>query len=143
MNHLEKCALFELRVAARALVLLVVALVLAGCEQLKEEYVFWNETPEPIRIGTGCLVSPDETNTAIIEPGAALTDAYRPVALPDEPFIGVNHEAQFKHNFPTGVIVADRALLVDEAGRGKTRQSSTTSAGVISRPERGGAGSSR
>jgi hypothetical protein len=82
-------------------------LALAGCEQLNEEYIFSNETPTPVRIGYGNIPLSDEKAFLVIAPGATQRYASRPVDLPENPIIGIDHEAQFRYKLRDGITLID------------------------------------
>lgn len=85
--------------------------VIAGCEQLPEEFVFFNDTATPIEFFYEDPVKGPHGRQEI-SPGMSFLHKQRPVQLPgDWMFSTIDDEKQFREIFRDGI------TLVDGTGR--------------------------
>lgn len=95
----------------RLLGIVLIPTLVAGCEQMPEEFTFFNDTGAPIEFIFG-EVARRSAEKQEIAPGASYYFRQRPAQLPgDWMFSSIDDEKQFQHLFREGII------LVDGAGR--------------------------
>lgn len=94
----------------RSFALLGVVLVptlVAGCEQMPEQFTFYNDTGAPVEFIFGEVAQRSAEKTEIA-PGAYYYYKQRPVQLPgDWMFSTVDDEKQFQELFREGIILVD------------------------------------